>query len=90
MTCEASLTKFCEAYETNDRLMPHLHADGQIVNNKHFQNAIVMIQGMNEDTLSNQEKNAVKVFKKMSNTTPASGGATEQTLSFAERSLESC
>ena len=79
--------KLCEAYETNDRLMPHLHADGQIVNNKHFENAIVKIQGRREDTLSNQEKNAVKVFKKVSGTTPTSGGATEQTLSFAERSL---
>ena len=79
--------KLCEAYETNDRLMPHLLADGQIVNNKHFENAIVKIQGRREDTLSNQEKNAVKVFKKVSGTTPASGGATEQTLSFAERSL---
>ena len=51
-------------YETDERQLPHLHKNGAIVNNRHFENGIVKIQGGIEHELSPAEKLAVKIFLK--------------------------
>lgn len=53
-----------EKYEIDQRPLPHLYSDGNIVNNKHFENGIYKVQAGLEHQLTNLEKNAIKIFKK--------------------------
>jgi hypothetical protein len=80
-----------DKHDSVDRPLVHLFSDGAIVNNKAFENAIVRIQGGEEDRLSRLEVAAVKMFKKVAALPAGAGGAAPQqiaALGFADRRLE--
>jgi len=80
-----------DVHDSIERPLHHLRRDANIVNNKHFENAICKIQGHAEADLTNLEKAAVQMFKLPIAPGAVAGGAAinpepEGTLSFFEKS----
>jgi len=74
-------------HDSAERPLNHLKRNSAIVNNKHFENGIVKIQGHAEIDLTNLEKAAVSMFKIPTEASAAAAAAavTPPQLSFFER-----